>query len=411
MSPAARGFCAAPVHAVVLLAALAVAPATFGACQGRPRPAPSGSVPPAASASGSPWLPENTDPGRPHVAELNFENGLPEVYGGGLFGSPKKRSFSDLVKLLGELERGEDDNVRGLVVRLGGGELGFGRAEEIAELLGRIRKRRTPVVCHADELSNAGYWVAASGCDRIWVSPGGSVDTVGIAAQILFGKRLLSSLKVDVDFLQVGKYKGAEEPFTRDEPSEEARESLLSALHGIRNAWLDGIQAGRSQAAREAAELGPYAPAEAVKNGLVDQVGYAGDARADALTQASVEQVVPRFGPRAEHVEPAGLVEVVRVLSGAAVGTDVPHVAVVRATGGITSRPSGSPFSDDGGIAESELRMTAGLRSPSCRASCEGCTRTSPPRRWCCDSIRLVDQLAPAICCGSSSWSCAEPNR
>ena len=43
------------------------------------------------------------------------------------------------------------------------------------------------------------------------LSPAGSVDTYGIAAQLMFGRELLDRLGVQVDFIQVGKFKGAED--------------------------------------------------------------------------------------------------------------------------------------------------------------------------------------------------------
>ena len=101
---------------------------------------------------------------------------------------------------------------------------------------------KVPVWCHADDMANGTLYLAARGCKQVWLSPAGSVDAIGLAAQtIYFHKLLADELGLDVDFLQVGKYKGAEEPFTRDGPSPEARESLQATLAGMRDAWLEGI--------------------------------------------------------------------------------------------------------------------------------------------------------------------------
>ncbi|MGO9714413.1 MAG: signal peptide peptidase A, partial [Polyangiaceae bacterium] len=67
-----------------------------------------------------------------------------------------------------------------------------------------------------------------------------------------------------MDFLQVGKFKGAEESFTRDGPSDEARASLEGTLADLRGAWIDGLKKGRGRDDVEGvAEDGPYSPAAA----------------------------------------------------------------------------------------------------------------------------------------------------
>ena len=47
---------------------------------------------------------------------------------------------------------------------------------------------------------------------------------------------------MNIDILQVGKFKGAEEPLTRDGPSDEARASLEGVLASLRDVWLTGIR-------------------------------------------------------------------------------------------------------------------------------------------------------------------------
>src|SRR5262249_20716169 len=141
--------------------------------------------------------------------------------------------------------------------------VGVASATEIGSMLETIRGSGKPVVCHAHDYNNGTVLLAARGCSKLWVSPAGSVDTTGIAAQLLFGNKLLTRLHVDVDFLQVGKFKGAEEPFTRDAPSLEARQSLESTLRGLRTAWIDGITSGRKQLTADILEDGPYGPEDA----------------------------------------------------------------------------------------------------------------------------------------------------
>lgn len=342
--------------AAILAIAAWVGAAAF-ACDGRPRHTPT-AAPSVSSAPPAVFSDDIPNPTLPHVAEVDISAGVPEVYRGGLFGTPKERSFVDLLRFLSRIERGEIEDIKALVLVFGGMQPGFARARELSRVLGRIRKNGMPVVCHAHEYNNSSYWIAASACDRIWLSPAGGADTIGIAGQVLYAKRLLSELKVDAQFLQVGKYKGAEEPFTRDGPSDEARESLMNVLTSLRSQWLVEVDEGREASIKEAMEHGPYAPKEALERGLIDSVGYLTEAREEAKTRASVDQVVPWFGPGARGTDPPGLVELVRAFSGAGAGPGEPHVAVVRAIGGISMAPSGSLLSEDEGITEQALSKT-----------------------------------------------------
>src|SRR5436190_1386122 len=106
---------------------------------------------------------------------------------------------------------------------------------------------------------------AARGCSSIYVSPAGEVETVGIAAQMLYMRRLLADeLHLSIDMLQVGKFKGAEEPLTRDGPSPEARASLTGVLVDMRAAWMETITKARPRPSiGDAIEDGPYSPPRA----------------------------------------------------------------------------------------------------------------------------------------------------
>jgi protease IV len=172
----------------------------------------------------------------PEIAVVDLSEGVPEVEAPGFLGVPVHRaSFDHLVRALGDIA--QDKDVRGIFVRFGGAQLGIARAQEIGDLLEPIRTGGKPIFCHADAFTNATLFAAARGCSKIWASPAGEVEAIGIAAQVVYFHKLLADeLHVTVDFLQVGKFKGAEESFTRDGPSDEARASLEGTLADLRRA-------------------------------------------------------------------------------------------------------------------------------------------------------------------------------
>jgi protease-4 len=289
--------------------------------------------------------------GGPAVIELDLRGGLAETPDGGLF-APRRNTYAEVVDSLREL--GASAETQGVFVRFGG-RMGFARAHEMGRVLGEIRAKGKPIYCHSDDYDNTTYLTASLACSRIFVSPAGGVDTVGVAAQLLFAKSFLAKYKVDVDYLQIGKYKGAEEPFTRDAPSPEARSSLENALRGIRAAWLAAILKGRGDKVTEAAiEDGPYSPEEAKAKGFVDEVGYLDEAREAVKKAAGATRIRKRFG--GQDGPPSlsrGIADLFRGMSGSG---GAPRVAVLPASGAITMAGGGGlPLGGGDGITERGL--------------------------------------------------------
>ena len=165
-------------------------------------------------------------------------------------------------------------------------QMGMARAEELGLMLDVVRKSGKPVYCHADGYSNQILLAATRGCSKLYVSPAGEVEAVGIAAQLVYMHKLLvEHLHISVDILQVGKFKGAEEPLTRDGPSDEARHRSRECLPIFARPGSPTSRKGVGlQRTRPRMDRTP--PKKAKERGLVDEVGYADDAL-DALKKAS----------------------------------------------------------------------------------------------------------------------------
>jgi protease IV len=311
-------------------------------CHGRPRTGGGGN-------SGAPTLDQT-------VAEFDLSAGVPETIGGGLFQAPVSRTY---VALARSVERIIDDaDTSGAFIKLGGASLDWAQTEELGALFEKVRKKGKPVVCHAHVLSNSSAAFALRACSRTWLSPAGEADTVGIAAQIMYMRGLFDKLKVGVDFLHVGKFKSGVEPFTREGPSEPARESLTETLRAIREGWLDqATQAGKSASVRAALEQGPWSPNEAKQQGLIDAVGFESDALIEAKKLSKTERVKGSYGARAGGSQGPDIAEILRVISGSnESSTSRPHIAVLPAAGSIAME-AGGPL-ESGGITARAITKT-----------------------------------------------------
>lgn len=342
------------VPRLLLFAFVALLGTSLLQCQPRPRSF-AGSESKGSDEVMTVPAPPSLDGAFGEIAEIDLSRGAPELPATSLLGGPPSGAYFQLIGVLRTVVK--ESSSRGIFVRFGGARLGWARAEEIGRLLEAAREAGKSVVCHAEGYSNTTAWIAARGCERIWLSPAGTVETTGIAAQVVYANRLLTEkLGVKIDMLQIGKYKGADESFTRDGPSAEARESLESTLAALRETWLEGFR-GRGARAVEAAEDGPFDANEARALGLVDAVGYLDEARDDAEQLVGSASSRRRFGPGTDRA--SGFAEILRALSGgSSPSIRRPHVAVVRAIGAITMERSGGLFSEGSGITERGLSRT-----------------------------------------------------
>jgi protease-4 len=310
-------------------------------CEPRPRTFGSG-----GSGTPAPTL------GEKRVLEFDLRSGAPEALEGGLFQLPATRSYTGLVRAL---ERGlEEDTTASVFVRLGEQDLALAQAQEVAGLLARYAKKGIPVVCHADGLSNATAALVAQGCTRRYLSPAGGLDTVGLAAQVVYMRGILDRLKIEADFLHVGRFKSGPEPLTHEGPSPEAREALEVTLASLRQSWLEQV----NPKLRGPLEQGPFSPNEARSHELVDTLGFELDALAEAKKLGKVDVASTAFGASASSNDGPDVAEILRMIAGASESvSDRPHVAVVPAQGAISTQSGGGVFSS-GGITSKAMVKT-----------------------------------------------------
>jgi protease-4 len=201
-----------------------------------------------------------------------------------------------LVRLLGTLKRArEDKSVRGVLLRVGGMPFPRAVAQEMAAEIAELRKAGKKTVAVADAYTTDEYALAAA-CDRVLCSPGGSVDLLGLTAEVYFYKDLFDKLGIEADIVRVGEYKSAVEPYTRNALSPEAKAMLERVLDVLYEQLIATIASGRRRAPEQVRawiDGGPFAASDALKAGLLDRLLYADelDAYLDELVGEDVRLV------------------------------------------------------------------------------------------------------------------------
>ncbi|MEZ4288588.1 MAG: S49 family peptidase [Polyangiales bacterium] len=228
----------------------------------------------------------------PYVAEIWLNESLDDRASSDPFAMPVPTLFS----VLDRLRALEDDaNLRGLFLRVGPMGSAWGSVYDLIDAVNGFRSRKLPVYCHFENADNVAYIFLGSACDALSMTPGGTLDLVGPAAQMLFFKPLLDRIGLNAEIVHVGRYKGAGDMFVRDSISPEARESTDALLDGYAAALRASVGKKLGQNATDeeivaAIDNGPYPSEVALASKLVDNVGYLDEFRDALLDETSSER-------------------------------------------------------------------------------------------------------------------------
>ncbi|OCG37691.1 signal peptide peptidase SppA [Gilliamella sp. Gris1-4] len=117
----------------------------------------------------------------------------------------------------------------------------------IGKYLTKFSKANKPIYAYGSNFNQSQYYLA-SYADKIYLTPLGSVNVYGLAANNLYYKTLLDNLKINTHVFRVGTYKSAIEPFIRDDMSEEAKSNTTRWLTLMWNNYLQDISTQRKKA-------------------------------------------------------------------------------------------------------------------------------------------------------------------
>ncbi len=192
-----------------------------------------------------------------------------------LVGLHDDRAFAVLVRRLRALA--VDPAVAGVLFKLEDLELGFGRVEELRDLIALLRAHGKKTFAYLTFPSTRGYYLAAA-CDFIVLHPAGELALTGIAQEVTFYKGVMDRLGVRLELIRVGAFKGAMEPFILTEQSPAVRANKNQLLDDVFTRVITAVAADRSRAGHrlEAADVralvdrGIFTPAEAAQAGLSD---------------------------------------------------------------------------------------------------------------------------------------------
>ena len=128
----------------------------------------------------------------------------------------------------------------------------------------------------------------------------------GVRAEVTFYKGLLDKLGIQFDMMQMGKFKGAAEPYTRTNMSPPLRESLEAIVDDTYEDMATCIAAGRGMKdyrVKTLLDQGLFTAAAARKAGLIDHVLYADQFRDRLRKKLKADRLSVVLGYRKKRVE------------------------------------------------------------------------------------------------------------
>ena len=172
----------------------------------------------------------------------------------------------------------KDDRIEGIYIEGGSSYPGIGTVEEIRNALLDFRKSGKFVVFYCPDILLQSAYYLGTAADTLYLNPAGTMQFTGLRSEVMFYKKALEKLGVEVQVIKHGKFKSAVEPFTRNDMSPENRQQIRVYMSALWDHLLGNIAGARGLTEEtlnnDADSLLIDSPEAAVKYRLIDGLRY-----------------------------------------------------------------------------------------------------------------------------------------
>ncbi len=329
--------------------------AAFVVCLIAPLTAPAQTLRPATASTGTSKVAVFRLHGPLEEAPPPFEFG---------FDLEPRRTLFDMLERLKRAKK--DDNVKAVVFLMDQPMLGWAQMQELRQAVSDLRAADKAVYCYLED-AHPGNYLLASAASRVVMMPEGTLLLMGLHLEQVYLKGLLDKIGVQADIVHVGEYKGAGEPFTRTEPSPEAKEMLDWIVDDLYAQMIDMIAEGRQlpkEEVKAAIDGAVFTPQQAVDAKLVDELAYA-EGFAKSLKERYGDDVAfdhdygGKEGPDLDFSNIFALFKTLGEMMSKVSEPDESTIAVVYVDGMIlTGKTEESFFGDSGTVGSTTIRRT-----------------------------------------------------
>jgi protease-4 len=138
----------------------------------------------------------------------------------------------------------KDERIKGIYLEGSMCGAGMATVEEIREALKTFKASKKFIVSYGEIYTQKGYYLS-SVADEIMIHPEGGMEFKGLSAQVMFFKKMLEKLEINVQIFRHGKFKSAVEPFDLEKMSPANREQTMTYIGSLWYTMLKGIEQER----------------------------------------------------------------------------------------------------------------------------------------------------------------------
>ncbi|MDQ3234689.1 MAG: signal peptide peptidase SppA, partial [Pseudobdellovibrionaceae bacterium] len=193
---------------------------------------------------------------------------------GSLFNETVPVSLLDLQTAL--RRAAEDARVQAVLLDITNTGGSFSTMTALRRSLDTYRASQKPLYVSLNDGDTSIYYLASAG-NQISLSPLGGLTVTGPAFQLAYFGSALDKLGVQFEVVKAGKFKSAMEAFVQDTPSPETLEMYGALEASLRGTVATAIANNRKRSVAEVngwLKRSIFTSQEALKEGLVDRVGY-----------------------------------------------------------------------------------------------------------------------------------------
>jgi protease-4 len=172
-----------------------------------------------------------------------------------------------------------DSRIKAIALEPYGVDAGWAKLSEVRDSIIKFKKSGKPVIAYLRNPSARDYYLATA-ADKIYISREDILDVKGMRVEMMFFKRGLDKLGVELEIEHAGKYKDAADAFVRTEATDETREVMNAMLDQLYGDLVNTIAAARGKTpeqVRTMIDSGPFLAPDAEKMGLIDGLLYQGE--------------------------------------------------------------------------------------------------------------------------------------
>lgn len=175
----------------------------------------------------------------------------------------------------------EDDQVLGIVAKVGGSAGGLGSLQELRDAVLAFRASGKKTIAFAETFGefgagNGGYYLA-SAFDEIFLQPSGDVGLTGLRYEVPFVAGAFEKLGVETQLDRRKEFKNAVNTYTEKEFTAAHSEAMQDLVDSQFEQIVGGVAEARSMEAADVRSLfdrGPFFGQEALDAKLVDRLAY-----------------------------------------------------------------------------------------------------------------------------------------